>query len=215
MSRLYLSNPCAFFPPIQHTAMRVHPAPGFPCALCSRREPRDCKTRVNTCRGSERVCFPVIASEAKLRRVGKGALAPCPPITTCSTRWARFALPTLRISQTCSLILTARFRLRFAISLSLSLTEGAGKAGRRLRPHRRVRRGSGRMHTGLTGTAETSRLSPREWLYGLYVLSPVSGLYCHRCRRDTSRQIDARVAAPGPHDFAVRCRVLVRRKQHA
>jgi len=39
------------------------------------------------------------------------------------------------------------------------------------------------------------------------VLSPVSGLFCHRRQRDTSRQLDARVAASGPHDFAVRCSV--------
>src|SRR5215475_6328951 len=33
MSRLYLSNPCALLLPVQHTVLRVHPAPGFPCAL--------------------------------------------------------------------------------------------------------------------------------------------------------------------------------------
>jgi hypothetical protein len=26
---------------------------------------------------------------------------------------------------------------------------------------------------------------PAQWLYGLYVLSPVSGLYCHRCQART------------------------------
>jgi hypothetical protein len=51
---------------------------------------------------------------------------------------------------------------------------------------------------------------PAQRLYGLYVLSPVSGLYCHRCRPAQAGRIDARVAAPGPHDFAVRCRVFVR-----
>jgi len=33
---------------------------------------------------------------AMIRRVGKGATAPCPPSTPCSRWWARFALPTLR-----------------------------------------------------------------------------------------------------------------------
>jgi hypothetical protein len=33
MSRLYLSNPCAFFRYFQHTVMRAQSAPGFPCAL--------------------------------------------------------------------------------------------------------------------------------------------------------------------------------------
>ena len=37
-----------------------------------------------------------------------------------------------------------------------------------------------------------------------FVLSPVIGLFCHRRRRDTSRQLDASVEASGPHDFSVR-----------
>src|SRR5438105_8555158 len=36
------------------------------------------------------------------------------------------------------------------------------------------------MHTGLTGTAETSRPSPRNGFTVSFVLSPVSGLFCHR-----------------------------------
>src|SRR5579859_1465270 len=32
----------------------------------------------------------------RIRRVGKGALAPCPPLIDEAKRWARFALPTLR-----------------------------------------------------------------------------------------------------------------------
>ena len=65
-------------------------------------------------------------------------------------------------------------------------------------------------HGLTTGTAETSRLSPRNGFTTYSVLSPVSGVSCHRRRRDTSRQLDATVAAPGPHDFAVRCGVFVR-----
>ena len=68
-----------------------------------------------------------------------------------------------------------------------------------------------RKHTGLTtGTAETSRLSPRNGFTAYFVLSPVSGVCCHRRQRDTSRQLDATVAAPGPHGFAVRCERFVR-----
>src|SRR5262245_8065534 len=60
------------------------------------------------------------------------------------------------------------------------------------------------MHTGLTGTAETSRLSPRNG-FTAYTYSPRgSGLSCPRCQRQTCRQGSARVAAPGPYDFAVR-----------
>jgi len=47
--------------------------------------------------------------------------------------------------------------------------------------------GSGRTHTGLTGTAETSRPSPRNGFTAYFVLSPVSGLFCHRrCMGPTS-----------------------------
>ena len=52
--------------------------------------------------------------------------------------------------------------------------------------------------------SQSHRLSPRNGLTVCFVLSPVSGVFCHRCLRDTSRKIDATVAAPGPHDFAVR-----------
>ena len=38
MSRLYLSNPCAFLCYPLHTAMRAQSAPGFPCALSSERD---------------------------------------------------------------------------------------------------------------------------------------------------------------------------------
>jgi len=45
---------------------------------------------------------------------------------------------------------------------------------------------------------------PAQWFTAYSVLSPVTGLSCHRHRRDTSRQLDASVGAPGPHGFAVR-----------
>src|SRR2546430_14547515 len=64
-----------------------------------------------------------------------------------------------------------------------------------------------------TGSAETARLSPRNGFTAYFALSPVSGLVCHRRRRDTSRQLSASIAAPGPHDFAVRLGVFVRREK--
>src|SRR5690242_20930764 len=44
MSRLYLSNPCAFLLPIAHGAEGAASA-GLPCALCGSEGQRDCKTR--------------------------------------------------------------------------------------------------------------------------------------------------------------------------
>src|SRR5438067_5078506 len=58
--------------------------------------------------------------------------------------------------------------------------------------------------------AETLRHPLRNGFTAYFVLSPVSGLFCHRRRRDTSRQLSASIAAPGPHDFAVRLGVFVR-----
>jgi hypothetical protein len=37
-----------------------------------------------------------------------------------------------------------------------------------------------------------------------FVLSPVTGLSCHRRRADRSAKLDTSVGASGPHDFAVR-----------
>src|SRR5436853_47351 len=38
-----------------------------------------------------------------------------------------------------------------------------------------------------TGTAKTSRLSPRNGLTAYFELSPVSGVFCHRCHASTGR----------------------------
>src|SRR3954469_24835545 len=67
-----------------------------------------------------------------------------------------------------------------------SRTEGAGKAGRRLRPHRRVQWVVKNAH-GFDRYSRDIPAFPAQWLYGLYVLSPVSGLCCHRCRARTGR----------------------------
>src|SRR5271157_5714663 len=40
-----------------------------------------------------------------------------------------------------------------------------------------------------------------------FVLSPVTGLFCHRRLQVTTGKLDASVGAPGPHDFSVRARV--------
>jgi hypothetical protein len=41
-------------------------------------------------------------------------------------------------------------------------------------------------------------------LTGSFVISPVTGLCCHRHQQNHFRQLDASVGASGPHDFAVR-----------
>jgi len=44
------------------------------------------------------------------------------------------------------------------------------------------------------------------------VLSPVTGLFCHRHRRNCFRQLDTSVGVSGPHDFAVRLSAI--RQKH-
>ena len=58
--------------------------------------------------------------------------------------------------------------------------------------------------TVTTVTPEITRHSPRNGFTVSFVLSPVTGLFCHRRRRNCFRQLDASVGASGPHDFAVR-----------
>jgi hypothetical protein len=63
-------------------------------------------------------------------------------------------------------------------------------------------------HTSVftTGTTEQPGF-PRAMVLRFPSCSPRgSGLSCPRDRTESSAQLDARVAAPGPHDFAVRCR---------
>src|ERR1043166_6767061 len=82
--------------------------------------------------------------------------------------------------------------------------EGAGKAGRRLRPQHRAQWVE-RTHTDLTGTAETSRLSPHNGLRLIRAL-PGEAAFLAPVVRKQAPAGSARVAAPGPHDFTVRCR---------
>src|SRR3977135_4321779 len=80
-------------------------------------------------------------------------------------------------------------------------SEGAGNAGRPLRPQPRVQmkkahEHSHHGHTGSPGIPRAMVLTVFFWL------SPVPGLVCHRHQR--FRKLDASVGASGPHDFAVR-----------
>jgi hypothetical protein len=82
-------------------------------------------------------------------------------------------------------------------------SEGAGNAGRSMRPqpcvrNKKAHKHSHHGHTGIT------RHSPRNGFNGCFVLSPVTGLVCHRRLRNCFRKLDASVGASGPHDFAVR-----------
>src|SRR5258708_27738422 len=47
-----------------------------------------------------------------------------------------------------------------------------------------------------------------------FVLSPVTGLVCHRRRQNDSCRLDASVGASGPHDFTVRAYAVRQRHCH-
>ena len=57
-----------------------------------------------------------------------------------------------------------------------------------------------------TGSAGAFRPSLRNGFTAYGALSPVNGLFCHRrpCEALASQELDASIAAPGPHAFAVR-----------
>jgi hypothetical protein len=57
-----------------------------------------------------------------------------------------------------------------------------------------------------TGTPQQSGLPCAMVLTVSFVLSPVTGLFCHRHHADNSAKLDASVGASAPHDFAVRDR---------
>jgi hypothetical protein len=61
-------------------------------------------------------------------------------------------------------------------------------------------------HHGHTGA---TRHSLRNGFTAYFVLSPVTGLFCHRRLADNSAKLDASVGASGPHGFAVRVSALV------
>src|SRR5947208_4194481 len=83
--------------------------------------------------------------------------------------------------------------------------EGAGKAGRRLRPHHRVQKLGNNAH-GFDRYSRDIPAFPAQWVYGLYVLSPGKRPFLPPLPAEENfRQRSARIAAPGPHDFAVRC----------
>jgi hypothetical protein len=48
---------------------------------------------------------------------------------------------------------------------------------------------------------------PARWLYGLYVIFPVTGLVA-TVACGSSRKLSACIGAPEPHDFAVRCDII-------
>src|SRR5206468_10037934 len=87
-------------------------------------------------------------------------------------------------------------------------TEGAGVPECALHPRSRVplRKGTAHLHTG---SAESTPTSPTQWLYGVLRALPGERRCLPPSSADTSRRLDARVAAPEPHDLTVPTASLV------
>ncbi len=95
----------------------------------------------------------------------------------------RFAPP--NDTETCVLIPAARFSPGFCNLMSLSRRERAqGKPGADC-ARSTVCNGGERNAHGFDRYSRDIPAFPAQWFYGLYVLSPVSGGFCHRCRPHT------------------------------
>ena len=92
-------------------------------------------------------------------------------------------------------------------------TEGAGNAGCTLHPRSRVQKMHKEAHTSIQVQRRQSDIPCAMVLTVSFVLSPATGLSCHRRSREAlaSQELDASVGASGPHDFAVRIGTLVSR----
>src|SRR5712664_828315 len=88
----------------------------------------------------------------------------------------------------------------YCFRFALETTEGAGKAG--CPPH--PWSACNKKHAAEPQVQADHPAFPAQWFYGLYVLSPVTMLGCHRRLRVVSRKLSACIGAPGPHDFTVR-----------
>ena len=92
-----------------------------------------------------------------------------------------------------------------------SKIEGAGNAGCALHPRSRVPKVRKKAHTSIQVQRRQSDI-PCAMALRLTSCSPRwSGLVVTVTARDISTQLSASIAAPGPHDFAVRLGVFVRR----
>src|SRR6266849_9878369 len=101
------------------------------------------------------------------------------------------------------------------VHLSLAPLEGVGNAGCLMHPRPRVHFVLVERTRVTTSTPERPAFPHAMVLTAYVVLSPVTGLFCHRHQRISglsapgradlpSARLDASVGASGPHDFAVR-----------
>ncbi len=81
-------------------------------------------------------------------------------------------------------------------------TEGAGNAGRQPHPQPGVREIESTPANSPQVQSDQSGIPRAMVLTAYFVLSPVTGLYCHRRSQTVICDLSASVGAPEPHDFA-------------
>jgi hypothetical protein len=106
-------------------------------------------------------------------------------------------------------VLAARMCPSYDFRFALATEEGAGKAG--CPPH--PWSACNKKHAAEPQVQADHPAFPAQWLYGLYVIFPVTMLGCHRhpAGHDLAR-LSACIGAPEPHDFAVRTHAARRAK---
>ena len=82
--------------------------------------------------------------------------------------------------------------------------EGAGNAGRPMRPIAACAMLLGRSAHALVRSHRNHPAFPTQWFTAYSALSPGTGLSCPRRLRSCLHRLDTSVGASGPHDFAVR-----------
>src|SRR5262245_8645246 len=92
MSRLYLSNPCAFLAHFLHTVLRAQSAPGFPCALFPEEGQGDCKAQAKSRREHGSVC-PQLSSPATRLRQGSAGVSTGPAEALAKAASGRSSIP--------------------------------------------------------------------------------------------------------------------------
>ena len=129
--------------------------------------------------------------------------------------WRAFALPDAPIADTDQ---RSRGVMRPGVCFYPPPEEGVGNAGCPPHPRSRVHFVLVERTRVTTSTPESPDVPARNGFTTYFVLSPVTGLFCHRHPRiwfclspvgpTQLRELDASVGASGPHDFAVRCNIV-------
>jgi len=138
------------------------------------------------------------------------ASSPSPAMTTADSR-VNCPTDTAPAQQTQLRVLAARARVLLYVRPS-EISEGAGNAGRAMRPQPRMQNKKAYEHSHHGHTGDT-RHSPRNGFNGFLRALPGDRACLPPSLTESLRQLDASVGASEPHDFAVRISTIRQRRQ--